>query len=119
MKLTYLLALPLCLLAGNAAAQSPRPTHIKPPVLQNRSAILAEKTRIAQSVLKRGDSLYIRVYTYVDPRGVPQMPEIKTPSGNVDADSAAVQLVRKMVFAPAPKGQKGVLLTIPVVFVRK
>ena len=119
MKLPSLLLLPLLLIvSSNAAAQS-RASGIKPPQLQNRTDILAEKHRLAQRVLKRGDSLYIRVFTYIDRHGVPRMPEIKTPSGNAQADSAALRLVRKMVFSAGANNQKGVLMTIPVVFVRK
>ena len=103
--------------ATTVAAQVPQ--RIKPPVLKNRTDIIAERQRIANRLLRRGDSVLIKVYAYVDEKGVTRHPEIKTPSGNAKADSAAMMLVRKMVWHPAQNVRRGVMLTIPVVLVRK
>lgn len=102
-----------------AIAQIPQRATIKPPVLKNRTEIMAERQRLARRVLEPGDSLLIRVYVYVDEQGVTRYPEIKTPSGNAKADSAAMALIRKMVWHPAQNTKRGVMLTIPVMFVRK
>ena len=103
--------------ATTAAGQVPQ--RIKAPVLKNRTDIVAERQRIANRLLKRGDSLVIKVYAYVDEKGATRHPEIKTPSGNAKADSAAMVLVRKMVWQPAQNARRGVMVTVPVVLVRK
>jgi TonB family protein len=118
MRFVFLIAL----LLGStlrANGQIPQRNTIKPPVLKNRAEIVAERKRLANRLLERGDSLLIRVYVYVDENGVTRYPEIKTPSGNAKADSAAMVLVRKMAWHPAQNTKRGVMLTIPVVFVRK
>ena len=117
MKQKYLLAMLLVVMAAPLHAQQPK--RVTPPVLRNRTEILAERARIAQRVLKQGDSLYIRVYARIDENGTVRWPEIKSPSRNAKADSAAIALVRKMVFAPARNAPRGVLMTIPVVLVRR
>lgn len=111
----------LMLSASAADAQIPqrRPTVVHSPILKNRAEMLAERQRIAQRLLKRGDSLLIKVYAYVDEKGVTRQPEIKTPSGNLKADSAAMHLVRKMRWQPAQNAKRGVMITIPVLLVRK
>lgn len=109
----------MLLLAGTAHAQTAQHGKIKAPVLKNRTEIIAERTRIANLLLKRGDSLLIRVYAYVDERGVTHQPEVKTPSGHAKADSAAMMLVRKMKWQPAVNVRRGVMITIPVKLVRK
>ena len=112
----------IALLLGSALpaiAQIPQRARIKPPVLKNRTEILAERQRLANQLLDRGDSVLIRVYIYVDENGVTRYPEIKTPSGNPRADAAAVALVRKMVWHPAENTKRGVMVTVPVMFVRK
>ena len=103
--------------ASTAAAQTP--TGIKGPVLKNREAVVAERERIAQRLLKRGDSLLVKVFAYVDEQGVTRMPEVKTSSGNPQADTAAMQLVLKMQWQPAQNVRRGVMMTIPVKLVRK
>jgi TonB family protein len=105
--------------ASPAAAQIPQRNNVKAPVLKNRPEIMAERQRLATRVLKRGDSLLIKVFAYVDEKGVTHGPEVKTPSGNPMADTAAMVLVSKMAWRPAQNAKRGVMLTIPVVFVRK
>ena len=80
---------------------------------------MADRQHIANRLLKRGDSLLIKVYAFVDEKGATRHPEIKTTSGNAKADSAAMVLVRKMVWQPAQNAKRGVMVTIPVVLVRK
>jgi hypothetical protein len=116
MRLVFALLL-LIASATTAAAQAPQ--RVRPPVLKNRSDIMAERQRIANRVLKRGDSLLIKVYAFVDEKGATRHPEMKTSSGNAKADSAAMMLVRKMVWQPAQNARRGVMVTIPVVLVRK
>ena len=102
-----------------ATATAQTPTRIKPPILKNRAEILAERQRLANRLLEPGDSLLIRVYAFVDERGVTSQPDVKTTSGNARADTAAMLLVRKMVWQPAQNARRGVMVTIPVVLVRK
>ena len=116
MRLVFALLL-IIACATTTAAQVPQ--RVRPPVLKNRTDIIAERQRIANRVLERGDSLLIRIYAWVDEKGVTRHPEIKTASGNARADSAAMMLVRKMVWQPAQNAKRGVMLTIPVVLVRK
>ncbi len=104
---------------STATAQIPRRTIVKPPVLKNRSEIIAERQRVANRLLQRGDSVLVKVFAYVDERGVTRQPDVKTSSGNAKADTAAMILVRKMLWQPAQNTRRGVMLTIPVVFVRK
>jgi TonB family protein len=89
------------------------------PKLKNRTEILAERQRIANRLLRPGDSLLIRVFAYVDEKGVTSQPEVKTPSGHAKADTAAMLLVRKMQWHPAQNVKRGVMISVPVVFVRK
>ena len=98
MRLVFALLL-LIASATTTAAQVPQ--RVRPPVLKNRSDIMAERQHIANRLLKRGDSLLIKVYAFVDEKGATRHPEIKTTSGNAKADSAAMVLVRKMVWQPA------------------
>jgi len=116
MRLVFALLLTIAS-ATTAAAQVPQ--RVRAPVLKNRSDIIAERQRIADRLLKRGDSVLIKVYAYVDEKGATRHPEIKTSSGNAKADSAAMMLVRKMVWRPAQNAKRGVMLTIPVLLVRK
>jgi hypothetical protein len=109
----------LLLSASTAAAQVPQRTTVKAPVLKNREAIMAERQRIANTLLQRGDSLIIRVYAFVDERGVTSQPEVKEPSRYPEADTAAMRLVKKMRWQPAQNARRGVMLTIPVMLVRK
>jgi hypothetical protein len=109
----------LLVIASVTTAAAQVPQRVRPPVLKNRNDIVAERQRIANRVLKRGDSLIIKVYAYVDEKGVTRHPEIKTSSGNAKADSAAMMLVRKMVWQPAQNAKRGVMLTIPVMLMRK
>jgi hypothetical protein len=114
----------LLLVGGMAHAQIPeRKRIVSPrvtsPILKNRTEILAERQRIANRLLQPGDSLLIRVFAYVDEHGVTRQPEIKTPSGNPKADTAAMLLVRKMQWQPALNAPRGVMMKIPVKLVRK
>lgn len=118
MKSSISLAL-ILLCAGIATAQTPKRVQVLPPVLKNRPEMIAERTRIANQLLKRGDSLLIKVYAWVDEQGVTRHPEIKTPSGNAQADTAALKLVKKMKWQPAQNARRGVMITIPVKLVRK
>jgi len=118
MRLLLVAAL-LLVSAASAAAQIPQRPNITAPVLKNRSEIIAERQRMAERYLQRGDSLLIRVFTYVDEKGFTHQPEVKTTSGNAKADTAAMLLVSKMVFQPAKNAKRGVLLTVPVKFVRR
>jgi hypothetical protein len=116
MSLRFLFVL-MFFCVSTAAAQAPN--RIKPPVLKNREAIIAERERIAQKLLQPGDSLLIKVFAYVDENGVTKMPEVKTSSGNAKADTAAMQLVSRMQWQPAQNVRRGVMMTIPVKLVRK
>ena len=107
------------LLITTATATAQTPTRIKPPILKNRAEIVAERQRLANRLLEPGDSLLIRLYAFVDERGVTSQPDVKTTSGNARADTAAMLLVRKMVWQPAQNARRGVMVTIPVVLVRK
>jgi TonB family protein len=118
MRLQLLLGF-LLVSASTAAAQRPQRPVIKAPVLKNRTEIMAERQRLANRVLKSGDSVLVKVYAYVDERGVTVQPDVKTSSGNARADTAAMLLVRRMVWEPAQNVKRGVMVTIPVVFVRK
>ena len=109
----------ILLCVGNAKAQTPQRVQFIAPVLKNRAEIIAERTRIAHTLLKRGDSLLIKVYAFVDERGVTSQPEVKTPSGNPKADTAAMKLVKQMKWQPAQNARRGVMITIPVKLVRK
>jgi TonB family protein len=104
--------------ASTATAQLPQRT-VRAPVLKNRIEIMSERQRLANKVLKRGDSLSVKVFAYVDEHGVTRQPDVKTSSGNAQADTAAMMLVRQMIWYPAQNAKRGVMLTIPVVFVRK
>ena len=116
MRTFIVLALLLC---TNSIAAAQIPNRIKPPVLKNRAEIMAERQRIANRLLDPGDSLLIKVYAYVDEHGVTRQPDIKEPSGNARADTAAMILVRRMVWQPAQNVKRGVMVTVPVVLVRK
>jgi hypothetical protein len=105
--------------ASTAAAQVPQRTKIKAPVLKNREEMLSERQRIANRLLKRGDSLLIKVTVYVDENGVTRQPEVKTPSRILQADTAAMILAKKMRWQPAQNTRRGVMMTIPVMLVRK
>jgi hypothetical protein len=105
--------------ATTAAAQTPQRQIIKAPVLKNRAEMIAERQRIANKLLKRGDSLLIKVYAFVDERGVTSQPEVKQTSGNPQADTAAMILVKKMQWQPAENARRGVMISIPVKLVRK
>jgi hypothetical protein len=118
MSLRILFAL-LFLGVSTASAQIPRGNAVIAPKLKNRDYIIGERERIAQRILKPGDSLMIKVYAYVNERGETQMPEVKQSSGNVQADTAAMILVRRMQWQPAQNVRRGVMMTIPVMLVRK
>ena len=113
----------LLLMVAPAAANAQQPQAVRPvvtaPVLINRTEILQERERIARQLLRPGDSLMIKVYAWVDEKGVTRAPEIKTPSGNQKADSAAIDLVLKMRWQPAKNAKRGVMVTVPVKLVRK
>lgn len=107
----------LLLTASTAAAQTP--TRIKPPVLKNRAEMISVRNRVAEQMLKRGDSVMVRVTIYVDEKGRTRHPEVKVTSGNAKADTAAMLLTMKMQWEPAQNTRRGVMLTVPVMFVRK
>jgi hypothetical protein len=107
------------LLSSSAIAQAQTPRMVKAPVLKNRAEIVAERERIAQRLLKRGDSLLIRVAVYVDEFGNTHQPEVKQPSSNPRADTAAMLLTKKMKWIPAQNARRGVMMTIPVKLVKK
>lgn len=109
----------LLVTASTAAAQVPKRSIVRAPVLQNRDSVMAERQRLANRLLKRGDSLLIRVTAYVDEKGRTHQPEVKVPSGNPKADTAAMILVKKMQWQPAQNARRGVMIQIPVKFVRK
>ena len=109
----------LLLIAIPAGAQTPRRKIVTSPILKNRTEILAQRQRIANRLLQRGDSLMIRVFAYVDEHGVTRQPEVKTPSGNPQADTAAMLLVLKWRWQPAANAPRGVMMKIPVKLVRK
>ena len=114
-KLLLLLGL---LSAGPLAAQQPRNRAVAPKLI-NRQEIIAERERIAKTLLKPGDSLLIKVYAYVDEKGVTRQPEIKEPSANAAADTAAMLLVKQMRWIPSKNTGRGAMVTIPVKLVRK
>lgn len=116
---TAVLVSMLLVFAATAHAQTTRGSGVKPPVLKNRAEILSAREAIAQRLLKPGDSVMVRVYIYVNEKGETLWPEIKESSGNVHADTAAINLVRKMVWQPAQNTDRGVMLTVPVKFVRR
>ena len=118
MRIAVLVSL-LLVFAGSAHAQTVQRGAIKSPVLKNRAQILSEREALAQRLLAPGESVLVRVYIYVDEKGETHWPEIKTSSGNVDADTAAINLVRKMKWQPAQNADRGVMLTVPVKFVRR
>jgi TonB family protein len=118
MRLEIVFAL-LLVGASTAFGQTPPRKFVTAPVLQNRAEIMAERQRIADRLLERGDSLMIKVFAFVDEKGTTRQPEVKTPSGNARADTAAMLLVRRMKWQPAKNAARGVMVTIPVMLVRK
>ncbi len=116
---TAVLVSMLLLFAGSAHAQTAKPAAVTSPILKNRAEILSEREHLAQRLLAPGESVLVRVYIYVNEKGETLWPEIKTSSGNVHADTAAINLVRKMKWQPAQNAKRGVMLTVPVKFVRR
>ena len=118
MRLQLLLGF-LLVSASTASAQVPERRVVRAPVLKNRTEIMTERQRLANRLLKSGDSVLVKVYAYVDERGVTRRPEVKTSSGNAKADTAAMLLVRRMLWQPAQNARRGVMVTIPVVLVHR
>ena len=94
---------------------------VKPPRLANREEILKQRELLSQQLLRPGDSVMIKVYIAVNEQGLPERPEIKPEIEDKRLHDAAIQLVTSMRFQPAmEKGKpKKVLLTVPVMLVRK
>lgn len=94
---------------------------VRAPTLANREEILAQRQRLADAVLKPGDSIIVPVYIYVDSTGLPKQPEIKMVPLDPRIHNAAMELVRNMRFHPATRDGKPttVMLTVPVKLVRR
>ena len=113
------LLLVFALLSASPLAAQERSSRVVPPKLVNRTEIIAERERIAKTLLQPGDSLLIMVYAYVDETGVTRQPDVKVSSKNAAADTAAMMLVKKMRWIPPQGTGRGAMMSIPVKLVRK
>jgi len=111
----------VCVCAGSAPAQGAlRSVTTKPPVLQNRAAIIKERDRLSEKLVGEHDTVTVRVFILVDDVGRIHQPEVKGPVKDQRLIKAAIALVTNMRFAPATENGRplAVLLTVPVQFAR-